>query len=732
MRLLQGFGLLGMVAWMATLPACKEEPAPAPTSCGRPAPPPPQDWTEAALRTELDRCFALMKQATEQRNGKLFRAQFDTDAYASAIAQNATRFRPTPRELEAFKAGVSSALESDIEEGSSVRHLFLNVRIRRIEHDGAICIVSTSHIYEDLLGRTAIKGGRWWFTYREDLWRIFDWEVTLESVRATEIRGQLVDSRLGGKDVLALALITSAVQEIDFGNYEKADLVLASIATGPLSDRFLAMFWSTRARAAIHLQDYARGLEYAQHALETLPGFHAGRLTRSRCLLALRRHDEALVETDWLISKLGADAALLNQKGFALYGLGRRDEAWAAFNLALDDYALADTVTGLALSASPPRIDEALKAIDRLPDPKRGLLTVLADLDKYPASPAAAAFWHEQYKRNPTDHQAMLRAAEVAGEAGMFEWAFTLLKQHDESFRDEPTISKLMRVWSVVALKSPEPAKQLGRTVHSRLLYRLMAAACVADRNLPLLEQLNAAYRAPDRDVAAWTYYAAHLLQAAEQLEQAEAGFDQAATAMSQDDELLRAARVARSECRMALGRFIGAYRGMGTSDWFNRAATGLYGRGEMDLLTQLVELRQADDAKDPSIAGWRGVLLFLDEKNLEAAKSFVAYARGVPEGQVPEFIYIIWTRAEIRAGRTQDVMKPASAAKRVYAIQLPLLMAKIAQKRLREAIEIAQLMIKELGAEAFLPLYDDPDIGANLRSAAYAELHSSAAPPGE
>ncbi|MBK8208448.1 MAG: hypothetical protein IPK87_16900 [Planctomycetes bacterium] len=720
-----------MAVLLAVVPACNEEPAPEPSPCAAPAPPPPQDWTEAALRTEIERCFALMKQAAEQRNGKLFRAQFDVDAYAAAIAKNSSQLRPSRQELEAFKAGVSNALEGDIDEGSSVRRIFMNVRVRRIEHDGAICTVSTSHIFQNLLGRTIIESGRWWFTYREDLWRIFDWELTLESVRATEIRGQLVDSTVGGKDVRALAMIHSAVQEIDLGNYEKADLVLASVATGGLNDRFLAMFWATRARAAIHLQDYSRGLDYAQKSLETLPDFHAGRVTSSRCLLGLKRHEEALAETEWLISKLGADAGLLIQKGFALQGLERRDDAWAAFNLALDDYPLPDAVTGLALSASPARIDEALKAIDRLPDPKQGLLSVLEDLDTYPSSPAASAFWYEQFKRNRTDFNALLRAIEVAGEAGMFEAAFEMLKQHDAT-ADKAKIAALMRVWAVVALQSPDPAKQLTRTQHAKLLYRLMAAACSADQNLAVLEQLNVAHKVQDRDEAAWTYYTAYLLHAEREFAQAEVLFDQAAGAMAETDELLTPARTARSECQLALGRFMDAYRGMGTSEWFMRAATGLYEQSETELLTQLVELRQTDDPKDPNIAGWRGVLLFLDGKNLDAAKSFVAYARGVAEDQVPQFMYVIWTRAEVRAGRTQDVMKPASAAKRVYAIQLPLLMAKVAQKRLREAIEIAQQMIKELGTEAFVPLYDDPDIGANLRSAAYAELHKSAPPPGE
>lgn len=725
----RSFCLFGLAVLMALVPACKEEAAPEPTPCGSPAPPPPQDWTEAALRTEIERCFALMKQAAEQRNGTLFRAQFDVDAYAAAIAKNSRQLRPTRQELEAFQAGVGAALEDDVDEGSSVRHFFLNVRVRRIEHDGAICIVSTSHIFQNLLGRTVIESGRWWFTYREDLWRIFDWELTLESVRATEIRGQLVDSKLGGKDILALAQIHAAVQEIEFGNYEKADLVLASVATGPLPDRFLAMFWSTRARAAIHLRDFSRGLDYARNALAILPDFHAGRVTQSRCLLGLKRHQEALVETEWLISTLGADAGLLTQKGFALHGLGRQDDAWAAFNLALDDCALPDAVTGLALSASHARIDEALKAIDRLPDPKQGLLSVLADLDTYPASPAASAFWYEQFKRDQSDYKALLRAIEVAGEAGMFEAAFALLRQHDGTAGKEETAA-LMRVWAVVALMSPEPARQLTQTGHADLLYRLMAATCVADQKLELLEQLNAARKALPGEEVAWAYYTAYLLQAGGKFAEAEALFDQAVAAMAKTDELFTPARTARSECQFAQGRFIDAYRGMGTSEWFMRAATGLYDAAETALLAQLVELRQADDAKDPTIAGWRGVLLFIDGKNLDAAKSFLAYARGVAEDQVPLFMYVTWTRAEVRAGRAQDAMKPASAAKRVHGTQLPLLIAKIAQKRLREAIEIAQQMIKELGTEAFVPLYDDPDIGANLRSSAYAELHKLAPLP--
>ncbi|MCC7508639.1 MAG: hypothetical protein IT464_04645 [Planctomycetes bacterium] len=715
---------------VAALPACKEEAAPEPPPADSPTPP-PQEWAEPALRAEIERCFSLLKQAAEQRNGKLFRAQFDTEAYATAIVKNASRFRPSPRELEAFTDGVSSALEKDVDEGSSIRRIFMNVRVRRIEHDGAICVVSTSHIFENLLGRTVIESGRWWFTYREHVWRIFDWELALESVRATEIRGQLVDSAISGTDVRGLALIHSAMQEIDFGNYEKADLVLASVATGGLNDRFLAMFWATRARAAIHLQDFARGLEYSQKALDALPDFHAGRVTRSRCLLVLKRHDEALVETDWLISKLGADAVLLIQKGFALHGLGRRDDAWAAFNLALDDYALPDAVTGLALSASPARIDEALKAIDRLPDPKQGLLSVLADLDSYPASPAASAFWYVQFTRTggPGVQHALRRAIEVAGEAGMFDAAFALLKRYDD-YGYTSEVPARMRVWAVVALKSPKPAEQLTQTQHSRLLYRLMAAASAADRNLELLGQLNAALRARDRDDGAWTYYTAYLLHAEEKYAQAEEQFEQAASAMAKTDELLTPALSGRSECRLALGRYLDAYRGMGTSEWFMRAATGLYEKAETDLLKQLVELRQADDAKDPSLPAWRGVLQLTDGKNLDAAKSFVTYSRGVAEDQVPQFMYVLWTRAEIRAGRTQEAMKPAAAAKRVYATQLPLLMAKVAQKRLRDAIEIAQQMISESGADAFVPLYDDPDIGANLRSAAYAELHKSAPPP--
>jgi tetratricopeptide (TPR) repeat protein len=213
---------------------------------------------------------------------------------------------------------------------------------------------------------------RWWFIRRPAGWRIYDFEQLDTSMRITRIVGELENLPRVGELREATVGLNEAISALLSGDMELFDDGLARARRFPFPPRMAAVIDSIEAAGHMSRGDAKAALKLVERAEKLNPDMPGLIYIRMSCCNLLADYESALKAADEYVAQLGGDSELYTERGIALEGLGRDEEAAADSRKALDDYAgETNALDGLRRVLRKEKLPELGERLAKAPSPER-------------------------------------------------------------------------------------------------------------------------------------------------------------------------------------------------------------------------------------------------------------------------------------------------------------------------------------------------------------------------
>lgn len=200
---------------------------------------------------------------------------------------------------------------------------------------------------------------RWWLKYRRGAWRFYDWEDRERAERFSTLVKRDKNPRPDSIAAQAAGQLQAADWFLKWGNVARATFLLDEVAKVvaetdvTLPAAVAARRWVLTGEVELRRGQPRRALEALAKAERSQPAMPCLHRLRGRALNALGEYDKALIQVNRYTELLGEDAGTTRDRGIALAGLGRREEAVAAFRKASQE----DPGVVSALLTEMPRAD---------------------------------------------------------------------------------------------------------------------------------------------------------------------------------------------------------------------------------------------------------------------------------------------------------------------------------------------------------------------------------------
>jgi tetratricopeptide (TPR) repeat protein len=630
--------------------------------------------TEPEIAKESNVLFAELGAALHGRNQKRIVDQFDLDRmYDEIIAQPGL-----PRHLVADRRSFIQGIRIGFGRAITEQAVFLEwtktevKHIRKLTGNEAILIARHS-----INNQTSVKM-RWWITKRPGQWKVFDFEdldtgLRFSATAAIVVAGGMKDAHAMGtavtnlRDALADVIIrkdaASATQKLRLAEGVKLPAQLEafrSMVTG------IVRLNQGKAEEAIKALD---------HALACHPNMIGAEFLRGVAFNQLKKHEKALQHLKTYMELLGDDDLICDELGRAYQGLGRFQEAAAAFRKSLDlNPRQPDTFFDLlrCLGVSDDKSDLGDRFL-KLPDP-------LADFERM-AEDCAQAFDHEELKQlaeamrklEPAHAAAHYYLALARAWFGQVDQALALFKTALANEKDVVPRRKYTAGFMRAMAEIGKFAKAYQTAPEPKAAFAHLAAVLrnTQPSELKQLLALHAGHHADDPMVA---LYQGEMLSQERKYELADRAFTKA-LATPPDKPTLDSFRWRIVETRFTTGKALAAYNEIGPKeDTFRQLADLCLRDRKYALLNELLNLHAKTDARNREVFRYRCLMKIKQGKYLECANMIRAALSKESDEKIREQITASFIYAMVDHGKgleAYEAIPDADMAFRLLASDL-------------------------------------------------------------
>lgn len=313
--------------------------------------PVPANSREAmAIRRWLDRLTADVQTADLDRVA----AHIDADRLVDRVYRHEVSLPLSLRTASAKKQLGSQFGRRMAEALATIRWERAELRQVRLSNDGTEAEIIVRLRYDDVGEKM-----RFWLVSQQGKWRICDFEDLNFAIPASLNAALAMAEYRDGLRVPPPSLTAEVFQHIRNGQWDEMKVALDKLDRydlPPMAAANIDVF-----RGAYHAQigEYAEALRWYDKAARVRSDIPMLLLLQAIAYNALEQHDQALKYARQYQQLLGDDASTMREVGNALLGLGRRDEAVAAYQQGLTDTpSSADCLYGLARSLPLDRLSE--------------------------------------------------------------------------------------------------------------------------------------------------------------------------------------------------------------------------------------------------------------------------------------------------------------------------------------------------------------------------------------
>jgi len=598
--------------------------------------------------------------------------------------------------------------------------------------DGEFGVASVLHF-----SRGERQQVRWWLSRRTGGWRVYDWEEVdwgvrstwyLASVLAAPEQAPAWQARANYLQVARTKLAERNVQGA------REYLTLARDASLP---RELEAARLTQLGAC----DAAQGkhnpaIRCYEEALALVPNLPAAIFLRAASLYALKRYEPALADLQAYTSQLGETAAAQLEIAECLLALQRTDEARSAFVQSLEEFPTWMALRGLAECTPPESIPLLGEWFLKLSDPKQDFAALMSTvLYQRRLLAAAAEFIRVYAETQPADANMLYARGRLRIEQGKpaeaipdLQRAFQLAAPSD---REE--IARWQLEAHYRAGSGPQAIAGTKDVALARFAFRYLAHRFLEDGDASGLDRCCDAWEPRAEGDASLPYYRGESSALREDWPGAEIHFRAGLAVKDVNNAYLAPLRRAVLAAMQKQGKAAQACK-----EWTCNAEEFLlleslvFDSSKADALAELIEAYRQSQHDKALLARAEGDLEWLREQWKRAASHYSKYVNPSYESDagyravVERFI-----RACIRSSQAETAAKWAKSVFSEPDDHITAIASAAADLPGTATNALFRLGKKAANASAMMQgYYDDADVGAKLRTPAYAKLHERYPPP--
>jgi tetratricopeptide (TPR) repeat protein len=537
----------------------------------------------------------------------------DTDRMYEEFLEAAALPRPAagerPARLQSFRVGLTLSLAVALDRQGRARFEVKAQKPRRGPED---VVVYTGHW--DARGNASQLC--WWCRRGADGWKVYDFEniddgLPFSGVMALNV--QVTNQGPLPPWVQATDFYFQTQEALRAGQYDRAAKALQEVAPVHFPARIDACRWFLTGVVHLHqgkeeeaLADFDRADRFNQE----MPFLD---LLRGIVYNLLGRHEEARAHVRKFSALFGEDHQTYFQTGVAMEGLGRTDEAVAAFRKSLVEKADSPgSLRELSKVLPAGRKAELAGYFVKLAEPEKHFYNLAAQALQRSDRETVEVLATAMRKLNPDEPDASYFLARLKGDAGRLEEALplyrtALAKQADAKIRTE-YVNELLQD----ALLARKPVLGYQAAPDPEAAFAFLARQLTPAHRVGELRQLVAAHEKARPADPLLPLYRGEVLIAERHFDQADKALA-AGMAGKLDGEQRKQFLARRVYARFAAGKALSAYAELRPRrEVFNELAGLLAGASDAATLRELFADHRRQDPRDTALPFWEAEVRWL------------------------------------------------------------------------------------------------------------------------
>ncbi|MSU80066.1 MAG: hypothetical protein EXS16_18490 [Gemmataceae bacterium] len=477
-------------------------------------------------------------------------------------------------------------------------------RVNQLDN-GDLCAISRHRFHDGVGGSLRF---RWWMTFHENQWRIYDGEE-IDFGNRVSLGFPLLINRLDPNLAANIRTMHAALLAMrpQNNNFVEADKHLDQVRPAELPQRLQAKFHLVRANAKNRLGDHQLASDQCDEALRKNPDALGADYYKAISCTWLNRNDLVLEHAKKHHDALGDDHCSCYIMGIALFRLGRRHEAAAFYRKSLDDNPkdfLPFLELLVCLNANEPNGDLGKRFL-ALQNPAEKFVEFAEKLWQARNGAALTDLTDAMRKLDPQHVDAEFYQALAAMNQGKENVAFRSFANAWKRVSPQERRDYFTREFSQAAANGDAALRAYRELPSQADPFRYLARELWRDFRMEDLRELvdeHAKKKAKD------TYlrlYQAELFLQDEDFSAAKTAYAAAATKLNNVAEF-NDFRYNRVRTLYRLGEAMQAYAEIGPRDHtFRDLAQQCWSDKNFDTLTKLVEAHEKNNAGDPQLLRW-------------------------------------------------------------------------------------------------------------------------------
>ena len=288
--------------------------------------------SDADETSRIKKCFDLLAAGVVQKDATKIADAFDFDRLYQELEREHALDGVSSRERDQIVPGLKKSFSQSIAQ----KVWALDRReIKRVKFSGdrREAVVYTRDFATDGTQQKT----RFWVRRKGTAWRIYDLESLDGGLRVSTAMAAGMRVAISGGQTSSFQTLTSAFTYGTSGEYTKAEAALKSIETASFPPEFESLrgvVWASIHSSQKKIDLVLADCDKVEGTGRDVPKIHQ---LRAIAYNQLKQYDKALASAQEWKASLGGDLEVYYEMGLALAGLGRQQEAAAAFAQSLDD-----------------------------------------------------------------------------------------------------------------------------------------------------------------------------------------------------------------------------------------------------------------------------------------------------------------------------------------------------------------------------------------------------------